>query len=116
MTQEVMLYANTIEIGTYKSAHFYVLNKSDKELLKLINPNFKTEIVLNGKNRNNSFGFVSHYFYDMFDILVNVYESWELVKKNVSFRLFNGKLSAQNAIILFTIIDGMKTNIPENYF
>ena len=116
MIQEVMLYADTLEIGTHKSAHFYVLNKSDKELLKLINLKFKTEIVLNGKNRNNSFGFVSHYFYDMFDILVNVYGSWELVRKNVSFRLFNGKLSTQTASIILTIVDGLETNIPENYF
>ena len=111
-----MLYADTIEIGTYKSAHFYVLNKSDKELLKLINPNLKTEIVLNGKNSNNNFSFVSHYFYDMFDILVNIYESWELVRKNVSFRLLNGKLSPQTASILLTIVDGLETNIPKNYF
>lgn len=115
MKQTIMLYADVVEIGTYKSADFYTLSKSDKELLKLINPNHETEIVLNGKNGDNKFGFVSHYFYDMFDILVSVYGTWELVKKNVSFSLLNGTLYPQQAGSFVAIIDGIKTNIPENY-
>ena len=111
-----MLYADIVEIGTYKGANFYMLNKRYKKSLKLLSPDLKTEIILNGRNSNNNFSFVSHYFYDVFDILVDVYGSWELVKENVSFRLFKGTLSPQDAYILRTIIDGMKTNIPENYF
>lgn len=115
MKQTIMLYADIVEIGISKSAGFYQLSKSDKELLKLIDPNSKTEIVLNGKNGDNKFGFVSHYFYDMFDILVSVYGTWELVKKNVSFRLLNGTLYPQQAGNFMAIVDGIKTNIPENY-
>lgn len=115
MKQTIMLYADVVRIGASKSAGFYTLSKSDKELLKLIDLKSQTEIVLNGKNGDNSFGFVSHYFYDMFDILVSVYGTWELVKKNVSFRLLNGTLYPQQAGNFLTIVDGIKTNIPGSY-
>ncbi len=85
-------------------------------MLSHAKPSERLEIVLDGDDPENSFGFVSHYFYDIIDILVDVYGSWDKALDNVNWTLRNGTLTRQRAEFLEMILGGMGTNVDMEKF
>lgn len=114
MAQTITLHADR-----YKMLHenaFIHLGNLEKRMLSHVKPSEPLEIILDGDDPENSFGFVSHYFYDITDILVDVYGSWDNALANVNWTLRNGTLTHQRAELLEMILGGMKTNVDMEKF
>lgn len=110
MTQKITLHANP----SYKilgTNTFYRLGNLERRMLSHVKSSEPLEIVLDGDNPKNGFRFISHYFYDIIDMLVETYGSWDNVVANVTWELLNGTLSYQRAQFLEDVIGGMKTNV-----
>ena len=110
MTQKITLHANP-SYKILKTNTFYNLGNLERRMLSHVNPSEPLEIILDGDEPKNSFGFISHYFYDIMDILVDVYGSWEKALANVNWTLRNGMLSRQKAEFLELFLGGMQTNV-----
>lgn len=109
MTQKITLHADR-----YKMLHenaFIHLGNLEKRMLSHVKSSEPLEIILDGDDPENSFGFITHYFYDIIDILVEVYGSWDKVLSNVNWTLRNGTLSRQRAELLEMILGDMRTNV-----
>ena len=110
MTQKITLHANP----SYKilgTNIFHYLGNLERRMLSHVNPSEPLVIILDGDDPKNSFGFISHYFYDITDMLVETYGSWDNVVANVTWELLNGTLSYQRAQFLEDVLGGMKTNV-----
>lgn len=110
MTQKITLHANP----SYKilgTNTFYHLGNLERRMLSHVKSSEPLEIVLDGDDPKNGFGFISHYFYDIIDILVDAYGSWANALANVRWVLRNGTLTYQKAELLEDILGGMKTNV-----
>lgn len=110
MTQKITLHANN-GYKILKTNTFYNLGNLERRMLSHVNPSEPLEIILDGDEPKNAFGFISHYFYDVIDILVDVYGSWDKVLANVNWTLRNGTLSRQKAEFLELFLGGMQTNV-----
>lgn len=110
MTQKITLHANN-GYKILKTNTFYNLGNLERRMLSHVNPSEPLEIILDGDEPKNAFGFISHYFYDVIDILVDVYGSWDKVLANVNWTLRNGTLSRQRAEFLELFLGGMTTNV-----
>lgn len=110
MTQKITLHANP-SYKILKTNTFYNLGNLERRMLAHVNPSEPLEIVLDGDDPENGFGFISHYFYDIMDMLVETYGSWDKALANVNWTLRNGTLSRQRAELLEMILGGMATNI-----
>jgi hypothetical protein len=109
MTQKITLHADIFEVLNANA--FIHLGNLEKRMLSHVNPSEPLEIILDGDEPKNAFGFISHYFYDVIDILVDVYGSWDKVLVNVNWTLRNGTLSRQKAEFLEDVLGGMQTNV-----
>lgn len=109
MAQKITLHADIFKVLNANA--FIHLGNLEKRMLSHVNPSEPLEIILDGDDPENSFGFVSHYFYDIIDILVDVYGSWNKALANVNWTLRNGTLTHQRAEFLEMILGGMKTNV-----
>lgn len=114
MTQKITLHADIF--GVLNANTFYNLGNLERRMLSHVKPSEPLEIILDGDEPKNAFGFISHYFYDVIDILVYVYGSWDKVLANVNWTLRNGTLSYQRAQFLEDILGGMKTNVDMEKF
>lgn len=110
MAQTITLHADP-SYKILKGNAFIHLGNLEKRMLSHVKPSEPLEIILDGDDPENSFGFVSHYFYDIIDILVDVYGSWNKAFANVNWTLRNGTLTRQRAEFLEMILGGMKTNV-----
>lgn len=110
MAQTITLHANP-SYKILKINTFYNLGNLERRMLSHVKPSEPLEIILDGDDPENSFGFVSHYFYDIIDILVEVYGSWDNTLANVNWTLRNGMLTRQRAELLEMILGGMRTNV-----
>lgn len=109
MTQKITLHADIFEVLNANA--FYNLGNLERRMLSHVKPSEPLEIILDGDEPKNAFGFISHYFYDVIDILVDVYGSWDKVLANVNWTLRNGTLTRQRAELLEIILGGMQTNV-----
>lgn len=64
-------------------------NASDELRKYAIDPSKPLRIILDGRDSNNSAVLVSHDFYDVYDVLLDIYDSWENVVANVVIELDN---------------------------
>ena len=110
MTQKRTLHANP-SYKILKINTFYNLGNLERRMLSHVKPSEPLEIILDGDEPKNAFGFISHYFYDITDILVEVYGSWDEVSANVNWTLRNGTLTRQKAEFLELCLGGMQTNV-----
>ena len=110
MTQKITLHADP-SFKILNENAFAHLGNLERRMLSHVNPSEPLVIVLDGDGPNNSFGFVTHYFYDTIDILVEAYGSWDNVLANVRFELLHGTLSCQRAELLEDILGGLSTNV-----
>lgn len=109
MTQKITLHADIFEVLNANA--FIHLGNLEKRMLSHVKPSEPLEIILDGDEPKNAFGFISHYFYDIIDTLVDVYGSWDKVLANVNWTLRNGTLSRQKAEFLELFLGGMQTNV-----
>lgn len=110
MTQKITLHANPRDKTLNKNT-FYYLGNLERRMLSHVNPSEPLEVVLDGDDPRNAFGFNTHYFYDVMDMLVEAYGSWDKVTANVTWTLLNGTLSYRGAELLEEILRDMSTNV-----